>query len=77
MNGFVLPSPRIEEYDNRDAWEPKLAASGQRFVLCQGDLSRDESAATETTLVKRAKHSCLADGGRENDETRQVTIAPS
>jgi hypothetical protein len=50
LNGFVLPPPRIEEYDRRDIWLPKQAPQGQKYVLCHGDFSRSNILLDPMTL---------------------------
>jgi len=50
LDGFVLPPPRIEQYDDRHVWEPKKATSGQEFVFCHGDLSRSNILLDPHTL---------------------------
>lgn len=50
LNGFVLPPPRIEQYDHRDIWQPKQAQQGQKYVLCHGDLSRSNILLDPKTL---------------------------
>lgn len=50
LNGFVLPSPRIEQYDCRDAWAPKQSSAPNDYVFCHGDLSRTNIMVHPTIL---------------------------
>ena len=50
MNGFVVPPPRIEQYDHRDIWQPKQATQDQKYVFCHGDLSRSNILLDPNTL---------------------------
>jgi hypothetical protein len=51
LNGFVLPPPRIEQYDRRDTWVPKQHVPGDDdYVFCHGDLSRSNIMIDPSTL---------------------------
>ncbi|KAF2786331.1 hypothetical protein K505DRAFT_368323 [Melanomma pulvis-pyrius CBS 109.77] len=50
LNDFVLPSPRIEQYDCRDIWAPKQSSVPDNYVLCHGELSRTNIMVNPITL---------------------------
>jgi hypothetical protein len=50
LNGFMLPPPRIYEYDERDVWVPKRASIGDQYVFCHGELSRNTIMVHPVTL---------------------------
>jgi tRNA A-37 threonylcarbamoyl transferase component Bud32 len=50
LHGFVLPPPRIEQFDNRATWSPKQSSRGQEYVFCHGDLSRSNIILDPDTL---------------------------
>lgn len=50
LDGFVLPPPRIEQYDGRDTWTPKRSSREDAYVFCHGDLSRSNIMVDPKTL---------------------------
>lgn len=50
LDGFVLPSPRIEQHDRRDSWAPKQSSVPDEYVFCHGELSRTNIMVHPTTL---------------------------
>ncbi|KAF1959179.1 hypothetical protein CC80DRAFT_490154 [Byssothecium circinans] len=50
LNGFVLPPPRIEQYDRRDTWAPKQSSVPNDYVFCHADLARTNILVHPTTL---------------------------
>ncbi|KAF1971062.1 hypothetical protein BU23DRAFT_472247, partial [Bimuria novae-zelandiae CBS 107.79] len=50
LDGFVLPPPRIEEYDRRAMWPPKQSPLEGEYVFCHGDLSRSNIMVDPNTL---------------------------
>jgi hypothetical protein len=50
LNGFVIPSPRIEQFHERDVWASKHTLSSKRHVLGHHDLSRSNIQLHPKTL---------------------------
>jgi len=50
LNGFVIPPPRIEQYDHREIWQSKQAKQYQKYVFCHSDLSRSNILLDPKTL---------------------------
>lgn len=49
LNGAVIPSPWVTEYDRRDTWSSKTSA-WQSFVFCHGDLGPQNLMCDPVTL---------------------------
>lgn len=49
LNGTVIPSPWVTEYDLREIWTSKTSAS-QSFVFCRGDLGPQNLMCDSNTL---------------------------